>query len=160
VWTPPAISISHRSSLWVFYICILSLDMLLTFTRSSASSSILHLLHTNYSAMPTNVVTVHLRYLHLGPTTTNVISPIFFVIPQSLCHQLVAFDRRCAPSSHSSLAPPPPTLLALRLPPAWSWFASLLTPTTVRSSRSGPAPLPLVLLELRPALARFAPLLA
>jgi hypothetical protein len=51
----------------------------------------------------------------------------------------------------SGLAPPPPTLLALRLSPTWSWFASLLAPTTVRSSRSGTAPLPLVLLELRPA---------
>jgi hypothetical protein len=67
-----------------FYIYILSLDMLLTFTRSSASSSILHLLHKNYSAMPTNAVTIHLRYLHLGPTTTNVVFPIFSVIPQSL----------------------------------------------------------------------------
>jgi hypothetical protein len=150
--------------------------VLLTFTRSSAFSSILHLLRKDYSTMPTNVVFVHLRYLHLGPTTTNVVSPIFSVIPRSLCHQLVASNCHRAPSSHSSSrsrplspttsggprsgqAPPPPTLIALRLPPTWSWFASLLVPTTVKSSRSGPAPLPLVLLELQPPLAWFAPLL-
>jgi hypothetical protein len=85
--------------------------MLLTFTCSSTSYSILHLLHKNYSAMPTNIVTVHLRYLHLGPTTTNIVSPIFSVISQSLCHQLVAFYRRRAPSSHSSSCSRPQQLV-------------------------------------------------
>jgi hypothetical protein len=46
--------------------------------------------------MPTNAVSVHVRFLHLGPATINVVSPIFSVIPQSLCHQLAAFNRRRA----------------------------------------------------------------
>jgi hypothetical protein len=67
---------------WVFYICILSLDTLLIFTHSFTSSSFLHLLHKNYSTMPTNVVSVYLRFLHLGPTKTK--SPIFSHSPISL----------------------------------------------------------------------------
>jgi hypothetical protein len=76
------------------------LDTLLIFTHSFISSSFLHLLHKNYSAMPTNVVSVYLRFLHLGPTKTK--SPIFSHSPISLLWL----------NSHR----PPPALLELRLP--------------------------------------------
>jgi hypothetical protein len=113
-----------------FYICILSLDTLLIFTHSFTSFLFLHLLHKNYSAMPTNVVSFYLGFLHLGPTKTKV-------------HNLLPFPNLSAQAQQPSTAARP--------------ICAHLVPTTAGSSLFGPAP-PWVLLELRPlACPAFSP---
>jgi hypothetical protein len=155
---------------WVFYICILSLDTLLIFTHTFTSSSFLHLLHKNYSTMPTNVVSVYLRFLHSGPTKTK--SPNLLPFP-NLSAQAQAQQPSTAVTVGSSLfgPTPPSALLELRLPahPAFSPAPPLpalleLRPPARRSAQhrrrlpcsssghppAGPGPPQQALLELRP----------